>query len=372
MIGRLFNHLIIRNFFGYWFVNIFLKLAVGLIASICGAYIAQYIGIPLPWTLGPLLFVASLRLLAIPVCSASPLRNFGQWIIGITLGLYFTPQVVAVVASHWFAMTAGLVLALLLAVYGTWLLHRFGHVDLRTAWFSSAIGGANEMAVLAERYGVRPDLVASAHTVRVILVVLAVPFACELFDVTGMDFSTLESRDFSLFGFLWLGFLTFLGGLIAHYFKIPNAWVIGPMCVAMILTVSQIHYSVVPLELSKVAQLFIGWSLGDRFRPGFFKKAPHFLFYVVIFSLTALLLAFAYALLLDVFTDLPLSTLAVSVAPGGIAEMAITAKVLQLGVPVVSAFQVSRMVGVVLLTGPLYKYVITRFEKTPKDLPTYT
>jgi uncharacterized membrane protein AbrB (regulator of aidB expression) len=43
--------------------------------------------------------------------------------------------------------------------------------------------------------------------------------------------------------------------------------------------------------------------------------------------------------------------------------MAITAKVLQLGVPLVTAFQVSRMVGVVLLTGPLYLYIIKRFEK---------
>ncbi len=353
-------------------MNIFLKLVVGLTASITGAFFAQYLGIPLPWTLGPLLVVAALRLLAVPVCSASPLRNFGQWVIGLTLGLYFTPQVIAVVASHWFAMLLGLFLALLLAVYGTCLLHRFGQVDLKTAWFSSAIGGANEMAVLAERYGVRPDLVASAHTVRVILVVLAVPFACELFDVAGIDLTTIESRAFSFSGLIWLGVLTALGGLIAHYFKIPNAWVLGPMFVAMVLTINQIHFSIVPPELSKIAQLFIGWSLGDRFRPGFFKKAPQFLFYIVIFSATALLLAFGYALLLDQFTELPLSTLAVSVAPGGIAEMAITAKVLQLGVPVVTAFQVSRMVGVVLLTGPLYQFVVSRFEKSTKVVPTYT
>ena len=339
------------------------KLSIGLIASVFGALSAQVIGIPLPWTLGPLLAVACLRLLAIPVCSASLLRNFGQWMIGLTLGLYFTPQVIAVVASHWFAMFAGLLLALILAFYGMFLLHYFARVDLKTAWFSSAIGGANEMAVLAERYGVRPDLVASAHTVRVILVVLAVPFACELFDVLGIDQSSLDIRDFSLKGLFLLAVFSFLGGIFAQFLKIPNAWVLGPMFVAMFLTINQIHLSIVPSELSKLAQLFIGWSLGDRFRPGFFKKAPKFLFYVVIFSFTALVLAFVYALVLYNFSELPLSSLAVSVAPGGIAEMAITAKVLQLGVPLVTAFQVSRMVGVVLLTGPIYKFLIAKFEK---------
>lgn len=339
------------------------KLGIGFIASLFGAYLAQYVGIPLPWTLGPLLTIAALRLLDAPVCSASPLRNFGQWVIGLTLGLYFTPQVLVILGTHWFAMLAGLLLALFLAVYGTVLLIKFGYVDLKTAWFSSAIGGANEMAVLAERYGVRPDLVASAHTVRVILVVLAVPFACQVFDVSGVDGSVFEVKEFSAKGLFLLGLLTVVGGFIAHFFKIPNAWVLGPMFVAILLTINQIHLSTVPVELSKTAQLFIGWSLGDRFRPGFFKKAPRFLFCVVFFSATALFLAFGFALLLDQFTDLPLSSLAVSVAPGGIAEMAITAKVLQLGVPLVTAFQVSRMVGVVLLTGPLYQHVISRFEK---------
>ena len=344
-------------------MNLIWKLFIGLVASLCGALMAEWIGIPLPWTLGPLLVVASFRLLSVPVSSAKPLRNFGQWVIGISLGLYFTPEVVSVVSSHWFAMMASLLLTLLLAVYGTFLLHKTGHVDLKTAWFSSAIGGANEMAILAERYGVRPDLVASAHTVRVIIVVLTVPFACQFFQASGVDGSVLEQKSFNAYGLLGIALLTFCGGLVTHFLKMPNAWVIGPMLVAMLFTMNEIHFSRVPTELTLIAQLCIGWSLGDRFRPGFFNKAPRFLLCVVIYSFTALVFAFGYAVLLSTLTDVPLSSLAVSVAPGGIAEMAITAKVLQLGVPLVTAFQVSRMVGVVLLTGPLYLHVVKRFEK---------
>jgi len=47
-------------------------------------------------------------------------------------------------------------------------------------------------------------------------------------------------------------------------------------------------------------------------------------------------------------------------APGGIAEMAITAKVLQLGVAVVTAFQVCRLVAVLVLVEPLYKWLYWR------------
>ena len=54
---------------------------------------------------------------------------------------------------------------------------------------------------------------------------------------------------------------------------------------------------------------------------------------------------------------MPLATLILGTSPGGIAEMAITAKVLQLGVPVVTAFQVCRLVAVLILVAPLYRWL---------------
>jgi uncharacterized protein len=56
--------------------------------------------------------------------------------------------------------------------------------------------------------------------------------------------------------------------------------------------------------------------------------------------------------------ELDLKTIILGFAPGGIAEMSLTAKALQLAVPVVVAFQLSRLI-VVLLTS-LYLYRITQ------------
>jgi uncharacterized membrane protein AbrB (regulator of aidB expression) len=62
--------------------------------------------------------------------------------------------------------------------------------------------------------------------------------------------------------------------------------------------------------------------------------------------------AFAWALAWA--TGLHPATLILGTSPGGIAEMAITAKVLQLGVPVVTAFQVCRLVAVLVLVEPMF------------------
>jgi uncharacterized membrane protein AbrB (regulator of aidB expression) len=42
-------------------------------------------------------------------------------------------------------------------------------------------------------------------------------------------------------------------------------------------------------------------------------------------------------------------------APGGVAEMAITAEVLNLGVPLITAFHLLRVVFVVTLSGPIFR-----------------
>ena len=66
-------------------------------------------------------------------------------------------------------------------------------------------------------------------------------------------------------------------------------------------------------------------------------------------------LAALFALFLSRAMPAHPATTVLATAPGGVAEMAITAKVLQLGVPVVTAFHVTRMVMLVSTTGLLYR-----------------
>jgi uncharacterized membrane protein AbrB (regulator of aidB expression) len=53
-------------------------------------------------------------------------------------------------------------------------------------------------------------------------------------------------------------------------------------------------------------------------------------------------------------TDLHRATLVLATAPGGIAEMAITAKVLELGVPLVTSFHVTRVVILLTCSAPVF------------------
>jgi membrane AbrB-like protein len=141
---------------------------------------------------------------------------------------------------------------------------------------------------------------------------------------------------------------------------VPNAWVIGPLVVAMMLTAGGVHLSRLPEWMIRAGQLMIGVSLGTRFTPAFVHTAPKYLLGVGACTLVAMILAGGFALALANFAGINAGTALLATSPGGIAEMSLTARVLHLGVPIVTAFHVSRMVVVVLVIGPLYR-LFTRF-----------
>lgn len=74
----------------------------------------------------------------------------------------------------------------------------------------------------------------------------------------------------------------------------------------------------------------------------------------------AVLLSAAFAIALARLTDIHPATLVLATAPGGIAEMAITAQVLDLGVPVVTAFYVARVILLLTCTAPLFAWLRRR------------
>jgi membrane AbrB-like protein len=335
------------------------RLALTLLAGAAAAGLCLLLHTPLPWMIGPLVATAIGCMAGLPLAAAPPLRNAGQWAIGTVLGLYFTPQVVGIVASHWAVILAGIAWALLLgAGFGLYLARANATMalDRPTLFFASAIGGASEMAVLAERYGGRMDLVASAHSLRILLVVLTIPFGFQFAGLHGLDPTLPGPQVVEWHGLLQLIAMTAAGGAFLRWRGVSNPWVLGPLFVAFGLTATGVELSAVPKWMTNLGQLFIGVALGTRFTPAFLHTAPRWLLSVGAGTLVMIALSAGFALGVAQFSGLHPATVLLGTSPGGIAEMCLTAKVLELGVPVVTAFHVTRMAAVVLLASPMFRW----------------
>jgi membrane AbrB-like protein len=158
-------------------------------------------------------------------------------------------------------------------------------------------------------------------------------------------------------GIFYLALATSAGALFMTAIKRNNPWFMGPLLVSMGLTLMGVQWTAIPAEMSTMAQLFIGVSLGVRFQRQFIQTAPKWLLTVTIGTVGMMFLSVVFAWILAWATGLHPATLILGTSPGGIAEMAITAKVLALGAPIVTAFQVCRLMAVLLIVVPLYRWV---------------
>jgi uncharacterized protein len=349
-----------------WKLNLsyWARVAGTLVLAILGAWTCVVLQTPIPWMIGPLLVTALASLLGAPTVSQLHLRNGGQWVIGAALGLYFTPQVGALVASLWWAIALGVLWALGLGtLFGRWLyrvhaphLTALSPRQLRaTTHFSGSIGGASEMTLLAEREGARTDLVAAGQSLRVLMVTVTIPFAMQWWGVQGFDWAISGARTVEPLGLCLLTVLTGVGAWSMERLRRANPWFIGALLAAMGITLLGFNLSAIPVSMTNAAQLVIGVSLGVRFRPAFLHTAPRWLGSVAVANVVMMLLCAGFAWGMAKLTGLHPATMVLGTAPGGIAEMSITAKVLHLGVPVVTAFQACRLVAVLLLAEPLYR-----------------
>jgi len=329
--------------------------ALALLLCAAAGALCAWLRIPLPWMIGPLLAMAVCNFAGAELRAPPGGRAAGQVVIGTALGLYFTPAVGREVTTHWPLLAVAAAVAVFLGGLGALILRRAAGVDGTTAFFASVPGGAAEMTILGERFHARADRVALAQSLRILVVVIVVPVALAYSGAHGSDsyLPAVLPLDWVRLGLL-LGIATIVA-LLLNRLRMPNAFMFGPLAVVIALTLTESRFSSVPTGLSNVAQVLIGCALGARFERRSLESAPRYVWAVLASVLVAIAVAAALAAAIALAVGFPVATLVLAMAPGGIAEMCITAKVLQLGVPLVTAAHVTRVIVLILTTGPGFR-----------------
>src|SRR5258705_11514231 len=147
-----------------------------LVVGVPAGFLFDYLHTPIPWMIGPMVGVAALNLMGVKMHSPPYARQMGQVILGSAVSLYFTPPVVAALAGNLPAIIAATISVFLVGILGALTLSKASGVDAKSTFFASIPGGAMAMAVLADRYGAQIAPVAVAHSLRVSVVVILIPF----------------------------------------------------------------------------------------------------------------------------------------------------------------------------------------------------
>jgi membrane AbrB-like protein len=220
--------------------------------------------------------------------------------------------------------------------------------------------------VLADRYGAQIAPVAVAHSLRVSLVVILIPFALTYggIPLVASAYRPAVPLNYRVLA-LWLA-VGFVFGGISERLRLHNGYLLTPIFLGAALTVSGIQLSAVPRWMTDFAQLMFGLVLGARYERAFFARYKLFIPFALLNSFFILIASISAGVTLAWAFELPVATMIIATSPGGLAEMTITAQALQISVPLVVAFHLFRVVMVNMGTQYIYTFsarLLTRRER---------
>ncbi|MFN3661766.1 AbrB family transcriptional regulator [Yoonia sp.] len=303
--------------------------------------------------IGAMAFATAVRLSNLPVNVPAVTRPIGQTIVASSVGLSFTPTAVAALSSLFIPMISGAVLTIVAGFAVAALLMRMAKVDVITATLSSIPMGPVESANLANRHGVAPGPVIFAQTLRIMILVIFIPPALvALSDNIQDPIAILRAMPWTPAGAILLCCCGVAGAFTALTVRLGNPFFVGSIGGSAVAAALSLPVTAYPYPVLVVAQVFLGVWLGAAFDRDLIRRAGSFIPAAVASSLVMVALCVGMGLGLSWITGQPWTVMVLSTAPGSVTEMALTAKILQEGIAVVTAFHLVR-IFIILPTAPL-------------------
>jgi membrane AbrB-like protein len=325
-----------------------LALAIGGAAG----YLANWIGMPLPWMLGPMIATTFASLLGIPVFGPNGLRPVVIPILGVMLGAAINRSVFAHIGD-WGVTLAIMVPFLASAAAVSILIYRkIAGYDPVTAYFSAMPGGLNDMLILGTAAGGDERRIALAHASRILVVITCVglfygfvlgarPGGSGGRPWIAMDVLTLSD-------WLWLGACAVLGVPFGKLLRAPAPNMLGPMVLSAALHLGEVVETAPPTLIIVMAQIVLGTVIGCRFLGATFREVGRDLGLGALSSFAMLLVAVTFAFIASWLTGIHPSQIFLAYSPGGLTEMSLLALAMGQDVAFVSVMHLLRILLVIL------------------------
>ena len=303
------------------------RMVFSLGLGTAGGFLFHHFHFPLPWMLGPLVATTAASLLKFPLARPGRLRPMVVPVLGVMLGAGFTPDAVSRFHLWLFSLSTLLIYAAVATAATAYYLARRSRWDAPTAYFAASPGGFGAMVLLGEAMGADERRVSLIHSVRIMLTVLIIPFWFKFHEgyqpgnMTALgDIGDLTLKDGAL-----LIACAVAGYYLASKLRLPAAQLLGPIVLSALVHLGGLTKAQPPQEVVALAQIVIGASIGCRFLG--VKLGEVFGIIIQAVGITVLMLgsAVGFAWGVSAVTGLPVETVCLAFAPGGLAEMSLIA-----------------------------------------------
>ena len=331
-----------------------------ILISIPSAIIADYFNIPLAWMLGPMLAVSIAALKGIKVKMPKLALSSILIILGLHIGNYIDQNLISQM-KDWIWTSAIMFIYILLSIFiVSKYLQKFSGYKNKTSIFSAAPGALGPLLILAEYEKSDLSQVATAHLIRLIIIITVFPFFV-------VNFSPMEAIEIEKFNYMdqnHLNLLILLSASIILIFifdkiGVPAALLSGTLVASGILQILQIASYKLPEQSIDFCLLILGASVGCRFADKSLNEVARNTFHSFIATTLLIILGIIAAICSSYFVDTNFLTLLLSFCPGGIYEVAVIAIAFNLDPNFVAFHHIIRLL-MILFTVPIILKLIDK------------
>ncbi len=332
-----------------------------LVFSLIGGYIFSLLHIPIPWMLGPIVFVMLAQFIYKgPLKWSGQIRDLGVVMAGTVIGVQFNIELLGMMSSILFYMITLNVILIGGSIGIAYLTSKWAKIPMKAAVLGAIPGGLGQIVVFAEEEKVKEiGVISYFQVIRLILVVVFVPFI-----VAGQVMSKQPTDAKLTISLVLLIALAWVCSHLTERIHLPVAFFITPIILFITLQLTTpMAMPQVPVIVMDVAQVLIGAHIGLMLKPHMIKLPVRVLLGGIFSAFALIVLAFGSSFLMSFALHTTLATSFLSTAPGGIDQMVLLADAVKAEVSLVSMFQMFRLLFIFVLIMPLMKMFYRWREK---------
>ena len=336
-----------------------------IIVSIPGAFIADFFNVPLAWFLGPMLVTSVVTLGGVKTKMPRLVLSTVLIFLGLYIGNYVDKSLFSQI--HQWAWTSLIMLAyiiisvLLVSKY----LQKFSGYGKKTSVFSAAPGALGPLLILAEDEKSDLSQVATAHLIRLIIIITVFPFIVNSFhDTESIQIIESINDNQNISHLLILIVLSIILIILFDKLKIPAALLAGTLVASGFLQITEIASYKLPANIIDYCLLILGASVGCRFADKTFKEVAKNTVHSFVATLVLVLLGLAAAIVAGYVIDKNFFTLLLSYCPGGIYEVAVIAIFFDLDPEFVSFHHIIRLLMILFVVPVILRFVYRNKKPT--------
>ena len=336
-----------------------------IIVSIPGAFIADFFNVPLAWFLGPMLVTSVVTLGGVKTKMPRLVLSTVLIFLGLYIGNYVDKSLFSQI--HQWAWTSLIMLAyiiisvLLVSKY----LQKFSGYGKKTSVFSAAPGALGPLLILAEDEKSDLSQVATAHLIRLIIIITVFPFIVNSFhDTESIQIIESINDNQNISHLLILIVLSIILIILFDKLKLPAAFLAGTLVASGFLQITEIASYKLPENIIDYCLLILGASVGCRFADKTFKEVAKNTVHSFVATLLLVLLGLAAAIVAGYVIDKNFFTLLLSYCPGGIYEVAVIAIFFDLDPEFVSFHHIIRLLMILFVVPLILKFIYKNKKPT--------